>query len=118
MGSRKLSHDVSSTEADSVAAASAADASMSYKSHHMDPRDAVGRFQGLQNDVMASSSTAESNVAHLSVFPLRLVTHVGCQLCHAALCCAVLCWWHILQLQQLQHVSRFAKLSGAERRVL
>ena len=91
MGSRKLSHDISSTEADSVAASSAADAPIGYKSHHTDPRDSAGGFQGLQNDVMPSSSAAESNVAHLSVSPLRLVSHVGW---HAALCCAVM--WHIL----------------------
>ncbi len=90
MGSRKLSHDISSAEADSVAAAFTADAPMSYKPHHTDPRDAAGGFQGLQNDVMPSSSAAESNVAHLSVSPLRLVSHVGLQPvpCCALLCCA------------------------------
>ncbi|DBA73536.1 TPA: Pumilio 2, partial [Trebouxia sp. C0004] len=73
MGSRKLSDDISSTAADSVAAASTADAPGSHEYHHMDPRDSAGGFQGLQNDVMPSSSAAESNVAHLSVSPLRLV---------------------------------------------
>ncbi len=91
MGSRKLSHDISSTEADSVAAASTADAPVSHKNHHMDPRNSAGGFQGLQNDAMPSSSAAESSVAHLSVSSLRLVSHVGW---HAALCCAVM--WHIL----------------------
>jgi len=88
MGSRKLSHDISSTEAASVAAASTADAPMSYTSHRTDPRDAAGEFQGLQNDAMASSSAAESNVAHLSVSPLKLVSHVGRYLLP---CCALLC---------------------------
>lgn len=88
MGSRKLSHDISSTEADSVAAASTADAPITYKSHHMDPRESAGGFQGLQNDVMPSSSVADSNVAHLSVSPLSLVSPVGW---HPVPCCAVLC---------------------------
>ncbi len=87
MGSRKLSHDISNTEADSVAAASTADAPIRHKSHHTDPRDAVGGFQGLQNDVILNSSAAESNVAHLSVSPLRLVSHVGG---HPVPCCALL----------------------------
>ena len=88
MGSRKLSHDVSGTSADSVAAASTADAPVSHKFHHVDPRDSAGGFQGLQNDGMPSSSAAESNVAQLSVSPLRLVSHVGW---HPVPCCSLLC---------------------------
>ena len=88
MGSKKLSHDISSTEADSVAAASTADARITCKTYHTDPRDSAGGFHGLQNDVMPSSSAAESNVAHLSVSPLRLVSHVGW---HPVSCCALLC---------------------------